>query len=83
MSNLLDPGTNEGSARLETDGLEVGFGLSMLYAVNEHTRWGLAYTSEKDPTLDGGVSYSGPGPNTTAVLDKGGTHRCPPLKFQV
>ena len=72
VSNLLDPGTSEGSARLETDGLDVGFGLSMLYEVNERTRWGLAYHSEMDPTLDGEVSYSGLGPNTTAVLDKGG-----------
>ncbi len=72
VANLLDPGFEDGRAELDTDGFDVGFGASMLYEVNDRTRWGLTYLSEVDPELDGETDYSGLGPNTEAILDQGG-----------
>ncbi len=72
ISNVADPSYGDGSAKLETDGFDVGFGLSMLYEINDRTRWGLMYQSGSDPSLEGDVKYKGLGPNTEAILDKAG-----------
>jgi long-chain fatty acid transport protein len=72
VANLLDPGFGDGKAELDTDGFDIGFGASMLYEINDRTRWGLTYLSEVDPELDGDTKYSGLGPNTEAILEKGG-----------
>ncbi len=72
VANFLDPGFDDGSAELDTDGFDVGFGLSMLYEVSDRTRWGISYLSEVDPSLDGDSKYRGLGPNTEAVLDEAG-----------
>jgi long-subunit fatty acid transport protein len=69
---LLDPGFGDGSSELETDGLDVGFGLSTLYEFNDQTRIGLLYQSEIDPTQDGKAKFRGLGPNTEAALEKSG-----------
>jgi long-chain fatty acid transport protein len=72
VANLLDPGFEDGKAELDTDGFDVGFGASMLYEIDDRTRWGVTYLSEVDPELDGDTKYSGLGPNTEAILDQGG-----------
>lgn len=72
VANIADPGYADGSAELETDGLDVGFGLSMLYEISDRTRWGITYLSEVNPTLEGKSKYRGLGPNTTAVLEEAG-----------
>jgi long-chain fatty acid transport protein len=72
IANLFDPGMEDGSAELETDGLDVGFGLSMFYEVSDSTRWGVSYNSESDPTLEGKVKYKGLGPETGAILEQAG-----------
>lgn len=72
VANILDPGYADGSAELDTDGFDVGFGLSMLYEINDTTRWGINYMSEIDPELDGDSDYKGLGPNTGAVLESAG-----------
>jgi len=70
VANVFDPGFGDGTAEIETDGIDVGFGVSMLYEQTERTRWGLVYSSELEPELDGDNSFSGLGPNTEAVLDQ-------------
>jgi long-chain fatty acid transport protein len=72
VANLFDPGYGDGSSELETDGLDVGFGLSTLYELSDRTRLGLVYNSEIDPTQDGKAKFRGLGPNTEAVLDEAG-----------
>ena len=72
VANLLDPGYGDGSSELETDGLDVGFGLSTLYELSDRTRVGLVYNSEIDPTQDGKAKFRGLGPNTEEVLDRAG-----------
>jgi long-chain fatty acid transport protein len=72
VANILDPGFSDGSAKLETDGFDVGFGLSMLYQVSDRFRWGLTYLSEQDPDNEGEVDFSGLGPNTERVLREAG-----------
>jgi long-chain fatty acid transport protein len=72
VANVLDPGYEDGRSELETDGLDVGFGLSTLYQLSDRTRLGLAYNSEIDPTQDGEAKFRGLGPNTEQVLDEAG-----------
>lgn len=73
VANFLDgPGQPDGSSTIDTDGFDVGFGLSMLYEINDRTRWGINYLSELDPSLDGDIDFSGLGPNTEAALDRAG-----------
>jgi long-chain fatty acid transport protein len=72
VANVLDPGFSDGSSELETDGLDVGFGLSTLYELSDRTRIGLAYNSEIDPTQDGDAKFRGLGPNTEMALDQAG-----------
>ena len=72
VANLFDPGLPDGSASLDVDGFDVGFGLSLLYEYSDRTRWGLAYLSEQNPEMDGKVKYSGLGPNTESVLLEAG-----------
>ena len=72
IANLLDPGFSDGSSELETDGFDVGFGLSTLYEISDRTRVGLVYNSELDPTQDGEAKFRGLGPNTEMTLDKAG-----------
>ena len=72
VANLLDPGFKDGSSELETDGFDVGFGLSTLYEISDRTRIGLVYNSELDPTQDGEARFRGLGPNTEMALEKSG-----------
>ncbi len=72
VSNFLDPGFEEGTSELETDGLDLGFGLSTLYEFSDRTRFGLVYTSELDPTQDGKAKFRGLGPNTERALEASG-----------
>jgi len=69
---ILVIGLADGSAKLETDGLDAGFGLSLLYEVSDRTRWGLNYLSETEPTLEGEVKFQGLGPNTQQKLADAG-----------
>lgn len=70
VRNIFDPGYGDGTSKLETDGLEYGFGLSALYQQSERTRWGLTYQSEIEPEQDGDSDFSGLGPNTRSVLER-------------
>ena len=72
VANLFDPEFGDGRSELETDGFDVGFGLSTLYEWSERTRFGLVYQSELDPTQDGEAKFRNLGPNTEAVLDRAG-----------
>jgi long-chain fatty acid transport protein len=72
VANLFDPGVADGSVELETDGLDLGFGLSALYQLSEQTRVGLAYTSELNPTQEGKAKFRDLGPNTEQVLERAG-----------
>lgn len=53
IANVYDPGFEDGKSELETDGIDVGFGLSALYELSGQARLGLVYNSELDPTQDG------------------------------
>lgn len=68
----IDPGYGDGTLRIDTDGLSVGFGLSSLYEFNENTRMGFNYLSEIEPSLDGRAKFSDLGPITENILDKAG-----------
>ncbi len=72
IANIFDPDYGSGSASLEADAFELGFGASMLYQFSDQTRVGLTYLSELDPSLEGEVKFRGLGPNTEMVLDKAG-----------
>ncbi|WP_170287456.1 OmpP1/FadL family transporter [Halioglobus maricola] len=72
IANVFDPGFADGTSELETDGIDVGFGLSALYELSGQTRLGLVYNSELDPTQDGEAKFRGLGPNTEQVLDRAG-----------
>lgn len=72
VANVLDPGFEDGSSELETDGVDVGFGLSTLYELSDRTRLGLVYNSEIDPTQDGKAKFRGLGPNTEKALEQSG-----------
>ena len=70
VRNIFDPGFDDGKSELETDGVEIGFGLSTLYQASEKTRWGLTYQSKIEPDNDGDSDFSGLGPNTERVFDR-------------
>lgn len=72
VANLFDPGFGDGSSELETDGVDVGFGLSTLYEISDSTRIGVMYLSEVDPTQDGDAKFRGLGPNTEQALERAG-----------
>ena len=72
VANVFDPGFGDGRSQLETDGMDVGFGLSSLYQISDQTRLGLVYSSELSPTQDGKASFRGLGPNTETVLEEAG-----------
>ncbi len=68
----VDPGFGDGSLLVDTDGLSVGFGLSMMYDISRRTRFGAIYRSKVDPQLDGNAEFSGLGPTTEAILEDAG-----------
>ena len=68
----IDPGYGDGTLRVDTDGLSVGFGLSALYEFNENTRLGFNYLSEIEPELDGRAKFSDLDPITESILDEAG-----------
>lgn len=68
----LEPGYGDGSLVVETDDLTVGFGLSMMYDISPHTRFGAVYRSELNPQLEGDAKFSGLGPVTEAILEEAG-----------
>ena len=68
----IDPDYGDGSLLIETDGLSVGFGLSMMYKISARTRFGAMYRSELDPNLEGNAEFSGLGPVTEAILEEAG-----------
>jgi long-chain fatty acid transport protein len=70
VRNVFDPGFGDGRSRLESDSVEVGLGLSVLYQSSERTRWGLTYSSEINPSRDADNELSGIGPNTEAVMQR-------------
>jgi long-chain fatty acid transport protein len=70
VRNIFDPGFGDGKSELETDGFEVGFGLSTLYQSSDRTRWGLTYQSEIEPDQDGDSDFSNLGPNTETVMKR-------------
>jgi long-chain fatty acid transport protein len=68
VRSIFDPGVADGKSKLETDGIELGFGLSTLYQHSAQTRWGLSYQSEIDRSKKADNELSGLGPNTEAVM---------------
>jgi long-chain fatty acid transport protein len=68
----VEPGYGDGSLVIETDGVSLGFGLSMMYEISERSRVGAVYRSEIEPELDGTAQFSGLGPITEAILDNAG-----------
>ena len=70
VRNIFDPGFGDGTSKLETDGFEIGFGLSTLYQSSPRTRWGLTYQSEIEPSQDGNSDFSKLGPNTEAAMTR-------------
>ena len=68
----IDPGYGDGSLQIETDGLSVGFGLSMMYDISAHTRFSAIYRSSQEPELDGKAKFSDLGPITEAILENAG-----------
>jgi long-chain fatty acid transport protein len=70
VRNIFDPGFGDGRSTIETDSLEFGYGLSMLYQHNDRTRWGLSYQSEIEAEQEGDNNLSGLGPNTREVMDR-------------
>ena len=67
-----DPGFDDGTLKIDTDGWSVGWALSGLYEFSESTRVGLSYRSKIEPDLDGQAKFSGLGPITEAILDAAG-----------
>jgi long-chain fatty acid transport protein len=72
VANIFDPGFTDGTASLETDGVDFGFALSTLYEISDRTRWGIMYQSGSEPTLEGKTKFKGLGPNTEAAYNKAG-----------
>jgi long-chain fatty acid transport protein len=68
----VEPGFGDGSLRLESDDLTVGFGLSMMYDISARTRFGAVYRSAQEPDLDGSAKFSNLGPVTEAILERAG-----------
>ena len=68
----LDPGFEDGTLNIETDGVSVGFGLSALYEFSERTRVGVTWRSEIEPSLDGNANFSGLGPITEGIFEEAG-----------
>ena len=68
----IDPGYDDGRLLVETDGLSVGYSLSMMYDISARTRFGAVYRSSIEPDLDGKAKFSGLGPVTEAILEKAG-----------
>lgn len=68
----VDPGFDDGTLVVETDGLSAGLGLSFLYEFSDRTRVGFNYRSEIEPSLDGTAQFSGLGPITEEILDEAG-----------
>jgi len=68
VRNIFDPGFGDGSSTLKADSVEVGFGLSALYQSSDRRRWGLAYSSEINPSREADNELSGLGPNTESVM---------------
>lgn len=68
----LDPGFDDGSLKIDTDGFEVGFGLSGLYEFSDRTRVGLTYRSEIDTELDGNLKFSNLSPTTEEIFEMAG-----------
>jgi long-chain fatty acid transport protein len=57
--NNPDPGVKDGKAEYEGDGFAVGGNISVLYELNDRTRFGLVYSSEVSTDVDGDVKLSG------------------------
>ncbi len=70
IRNIADPGFGDGRSELEADSTEVGFGLSTLYEVSDHTRIGLTYQSDIEPSRDADASFKNIGPNTGALMER-------------
>lgn len=70
VRNIFDPGYGDGRSKIDTDSVEVGFGLSTLYQSSDSTRWGLTYQSKIEPEQDGDNDFSGLGPNTEAAMER-------------
>jgi long-chain fatty acid transport protein len=70
VRNIFDPGFGDGRSKVEADGVNVGFGLSMLYQGSERTRWGLTYSSEIHPSRNADNKLSGLGPNTERAMQR-------------
>jgi long-chain fatty acid transport protein len=68
----VDPGSGDGTLKIDTDGTTLGFAVSGLYEFNDRTRLGLVYRSELDPELDGDADFSNLTPTTEALLDAAG-----------
>lgn len=68
--NLFDPGFGDGLWKIESDSLEVGYGLSTLYQITDRTRLGLTYQSEIEPDREGDSDFSGLGPRTEAAMQR-------------
>ncbi len=68
----IEPGYGDGELFIDTDGLSVGFGLSMMYDISPRTRFGAVYRSALDPELDGKAKFSDLGPITEAILEGAG-----------
>jgi long-chain fatty acid transport protein len=70
VRNIFDPGFGDGRSKVEADGVNVGFGLSMLHQSSERTRWGLTYSSEIHPSRNADNHLSGLGPNTERAMQR-------------
>jgi long-chain fatty acid transport protein len=67
-----DPGLEDGTLTVDTDGWSAGWALSGLYEFSDTTRVGLSYRSKIEPDLSGQAKFSGLGPMTEAILDAAG-----------
>lgn len=68
----VEPGLDDGTLKVETDGLSVGFGISALYEFSPQTRLGFNYRSEIEPSLNGNAKFSDLGPITEQILQQAG-----------
>jgi long-chain fatty acid transport protein len=68
----LEPGAEDGRAKLDVDGTSAGVQLSFLLEPTPTTRFGFSWRSESEPEMDGKPKFSGLGPILSAALEASG-----------
>lgn len=70
--NNLAPGSGDGRVETDVDGVGFSLTLSALYEADEHTRFGIVYTSQAVTDLEGDLKFRDLGPVAQSALQQAG-----------